>query len=41
MGDKSPKSTNKRANQKQVSTDKANKKKRDAQEAKRVVPGKK
>lgn len=41
MGDKSPKSTNKAAKQKQANTAKADKKKRDAQEAKRVVPGKK
>jgi hypothetical protein len=41
MGDKSPKSTNKAAKQKKASGDRENKKKRDAQEAKRVVPGKK
>jgi hypothetical protein len=41
MGDKSPKSTNKLTKQKQSSANKASKKKRDAQEAKRVVSAKK
>ena len=41
MGDKSPKSTNKAKGQKEASANKASKKKRDAQEAKRVIPGKK
>lgn len=41
MGDKSPKSTQKRASQKQTKTNEVNKKKRDAEEAKRVVPPKK
>lgn len=43
MGDKSPKSTQKKAGQKQTKTNDANRKKRAAVEAKRavVVPGKK
>ena len=41
MGDKSPKSTNKRAAQKQTKTNTANQKKRDAAEAKRAVLPKK
>jgi hypothetical protein len=43
MGDKSPKSTQKKAGQKQTKTNAANKKKRAAIEAKRAVavPGKK
>jgi len=41
MGDKSPKSTNKRAGQKQTKADASKKQKKDAQDAKRVVPGKK
>jgi hypothetical protein len=36
MGDKSPKSTQKKAGQKQVKADKANRKKRAAEEAKRA-----
>ena len=40
MGDKSPKSTQKKAGQKQTANDHAKKKKRDSEEAKRVVPGK-
>ena len=41
MGDKSPKSTRKRASQKQVKADKVKRKKKDAEAAKRVVPPKK
>ncbi len=41
MGDKSPKSTRKRASQKQVKADKVKRKKKDAEDAKRVVPPKK
>ena len=43
MGDKSPKSTQKKAGQKQTKTDDTNRKKRAAIEAKRAVavPGKK
>ena len=41
MGDKSPKSTQKRATQKQAKTNEAKQKKRDAEDAKRVVPPKK
>lgn len=41
MGDKSPKSTQKRASQKQIKTNEVNKKKSDADEAKRAVPPKK
>lgn len=41
MGDKSPKSTTKRANQKQTKSDDAKRKKREAADAKRVVPSKK
>lgn len=41
MGDKSPKSTNKHAKQKQEKAADAKKKKRAADDAKRVIPGKK
>jgi len=41
MGDKSPKSTQKRASQKQVKTNEAKQKKRNLEEAKRVTPPKK
>ena len=37
MGDKSPKSTKKRAGQKKVKTDKIKRKKKAAEEAKRVI----
>jgi len=41
MGDKSPKSTQKRDSQKQTKTDDVKKKKKAAVDAKRVVPTKK
>lgn len=41
MGDKSPKSTQKRAGQKQTKADDVKKKKKDAADAKRVVSPKK
>ena len=41
MGDKSPKSTNKKAGQKQVKAKDANQRKKAAQEAKHVIPPKK
>lgn len=41
MGDKSPKSTQKRASQKQTKTNAANQKKRDAEAARHSVPPKK
>ena len=41
MSDKSPKSTQKRAGQKQVKADEARQKKKKAEDAKRVVPPKK
>jgi hypothetical protein len=41
MGDKSPKSTQKRTGQKQVKADEAKRKKKAADEAKRVVSPKK
>lgn len=41
MGDKSPKSTQKRAGQKQAKVDEAKRKKKLAEDAKRVVPPKK
>lgn len=41
MGDKSPKSTQKKSNQKQIKTDGAKQKKKDAADAKRVVLPKK
>lgn len=41
MGDKSPKSTNKKAHQKEVATAAAAKKKKAAEDAKHVVPVKK
>ena len=40
MGDKSPKSTQKKAGQKQTKANDAKQKKRAAEEAKRVVPSK-
>ena len=41
MGDKSPKSTQKKAGQKQVKENAAKRKKKAAEDAKRVVPTKK
>jgi hypothetical protein len=41
MGDKSPKSTKKLANQKNTKSSEVNRKKKDAIEAKKVVPPKK
>lgn len=41
MGDKSPKSTQKRTNQKQTKTKKSDQKKRAVEDAKRVVRAKK
>lgn len=41
MGDKSPKSTQKRTSQKQAKANDASQKKQDAQDAKRAVPPKK
>lgn len=41
MGDKSPKSTQKRAGQKQTKTKKENQKKRDVEASKRVISPKK
>ena len=41
MGDKSPKSTQKRNSQKQTKTNKAKQKKREAENAKRVISVKK
>lgn len=41
MGDKSPKSTQKRTSQKQSKTNEAAQKKRNLEDAKRVVPAKK
>ena len=40
MGDKSPKSTQKKAGQKQTATNNAKQKKKAAEDAKHVVPGK-
>lgn len=41
MGDKSPKSTSKRNNQKQVKNTREDKKKREAEEARRPLPTRK